>query len=292
MKYIYLAILIPSLILNPFFAYQANAATDIVNDATLGTSLQGCWELDEASGDRTDSSANGNTLVDVNTVLSTTGVVDDAADFELSNSELLKITDANQTGLDAMANLTIATWVNFETDPSSNMNLVSKFRVDSGTDSNNGFSYRFYVTGTTITAALWDGTNFKVPAVSWNPSAATTYHVAMTFNSTSDEVKFYVNGSQQGSTQSVASIGTLKNSTGSFALGASGAPGGGAEEFLDGWLDVTAVWSTDLSGTSIGDLYASGSGIPCVAAAAPAEATTSPQTIWHGNTVIGSGVFW
>ena len=63
----------------------------------------------------------------------------------------------------------------------------------------------------------YDGLNASCSVnVSWTPSTGTWYHVAVTKSGTS--VKFYVNGSQQGSTQTCTGT-DIYNGTAPFEIG-------------------------------------------------------------------------
>jgi len=82
--------------------------------ATPSSGLSGYWRLDEASGQRQDSSGQGNHLADNNTVGSVAGRVGRAADLESDRSEYLSISDAAQRGLDVAGSLTLVGWMNPE----------------------------------------------------------------------------------------------------------------------------------------------------------------------------------
>lgn len=73
--------------------------------------LQGAWLLDEESGTRYDQTDNDNDLTDNNTVGYAAGKLGNAADFDISKSEYLAISDASQTGLDITGNITIFCWI-------------------------------------------------------------------------------------------------------------------------------------------------------------------------------------
>ena len=73
--------------------------------------LEGYWKMDEASGNRTDSSGNGYTLTDVNTVTSdSAGVVGTCATFDASNAEHLLITHAALSGMDWQKDFSVVCW--------------------------------------------------------------------------------------------------------------------------------------------------------------------------------------
>ena len=85
---------------------------------TLLTGLVAYWNLDEASGTTRVGSVGFN-LSDVNTVGSTTGKVGNAADFETSQDDHLRATDAAASVMDFSGNqdFTIAFWLQTESQP-------------------------------------------------------------------------------------------------------------------------------------------------------------------------------
>ena len=91
---------------------------DIKNHSTLPTNLVSYWDLEEASGTRYDL-VGSNHMTDVATVGQGTGKFGNCADFELSNAEYLKITDANQTGLDSAGEMSWSCWIKIEQLPST-----------------------------------------------------------------------------------------------------------------------------------------------------------------------------
>jgi hypothetical protein len=95
------------------------------------------WSLDETSGVRYDSSTTSNDLSDNNTVLYATGKLDNAGDFELSNSEWLSITDASQTSLEPSTAFSVSGWYKFESIlPNTNDQMEMFSKVAQGSGSN------------------------------------------------------------------------------------------------------------------------------------------------------------
>jgi len=131
-------------------------------------------------------------------------------DFERSSAQYAAI---NDTGLLDLADaMTFEVWINLESNPGA---YVMGKRVGTG----NQRSYSFSVTGGTL-EAFFDNTGSggagKTASVSWSPSTATYYHIAVTKSGTS--VRFYVDGVQQGTTQSISNS-AIFNSTAPFEIG-------------------------------------------------------------------------
>ncbi len=85
-------------------------AQDISGNISLSDSLVSYWELDEVSGNRTDSKGD-NDLVDVNFVGQVSGKQGSAASFASNENKYLYISDSEQVGLDINGSISIALWV-------------------------------------------------------------------------------------------------------------------------------------------------------------------------------------
>lgn len=241
-------------LLTPFFVY---GATDIVNDATLSTDLISCWELDEESGTRIDAvTSNANDLTDNNTVLFGTGIVaGNSADFEVSQTEYLSVADNNS--LDLTDTMSLNIWVNYESIPTVGGTRI--YFMDKRDASTLSWLWATNPDGGADTIFFGTGASCCL-TVSWSPSTATDYMVTVTKSGTA--VKFYVDGSQQGTTQTLGSA-TVPNTDDPLFIGQNGANIVNSQGF-DGLMDVAAIWDKALSTSEITDLYNSGTGIPCV----------------------------
>ena len=93
----------------------------------------------------------------------------------------------------------------------------------------------------------------------WPPSANTWYMLTVVYNATAGEVKFYVNGSQQGTT-ATSQTTSLFDGTASFGIGAQISASVG--NFMDGYINQLLLYSKQLTTTEISDLYNTGTGIP------------------------------
>jgi hypothetical protein len=215
--------------------------------AITTTNLLSYWKLDESSGNAADSHGS-NTLTNNNTVAFVAGKLNNAADLELGSTEGFSIADSGSTF--DLATFTYTMWVNFESFPAAERPFMVK-RVGTGNQrtmtwslngSANAVSLVTYTDGSSV------GCNVNV---SWSPSLATWYMVAVSKSGTS--VKFYVNGSQQGTTQTCASA-TVYNGTAAFEVGQFAA----SPDYFDGLIDEASVWTRELTGTDISDLYNSG----------------------------------
>ncbi len=264
------ALLILAVFAAPFSSY---AAVDVSTHSTLPTSLVSYWSLEETSSSRVDATATGNNLTDNNTVLSGTGKIATAADFESTNSEYLS--RADNASLSITGSISIAAWVNFETVPGAGRaDIVTKYNT--GGDR----SYRFQVGDGNLLTLIGVGSGVFICTPSWTPSSATWYHIAAVFDGAADTIKMYVNGAQQGAT-CTGQTSTITDGGATFMVGAGQDAGPG--NFMDGLIDEVGLWSKALTSTEITDLYNSGTGIPYLATGGT-EATTTPIIRISGDT--------
>lgn len=229
---------------------------DVVGSSTVdlyqqSANIQGMWHMDESSGSRSDSSGNGNTLTDNNTVASSTTKQEGlrSADFERDNSEYLSITDGSQTGLDLTSNFTIAFWYRPESVGAVVHGLVSKWT---------GASQRSYIVTKNASNQIQfnitsDGASAEDSVSSTGTlSAGTWYYITCVYEA-STRMEVYINGASD-TTNTTTIESAVFNSTGAFLIGAdagSGSPG----NFADGLIDDVVVWNRALTDTEVDDQY-------------------------------------
>lgn len=90
-------------------------------------------------------------------------------------------------------------------------------------------------------ALRWFGSGNGRVAVVWVPTPGVYYHLAYTRSASSGSVIFYVNGLQQGSTQSTTA-GNYVNSTAQFMVGARGS-NSSIQDGLSANFSLARVWS-------------------------------------------------
>ncbi len=212
--------------------------------------IQGFWRMEETSGTRYDLSDNENNLTDNNTVGYAAGKIGNAADFEMSNTESLSITDANQTGLDITGEITIACWVKLETKASTAAHshfLVCKYDVNSN---NRAYSFHVDYTNDKLTFVLSpDGSATTSATSSSTLTSGTWYHIAATLNQATDKMQTYIDGSANGS--SVSYTSNIYNSKAVFAIGSRG----DLATCYDGLIDEVIIWNTCLTADEIAEVY-------------------------------------
>ncbi|MBL0320488.1 MAG: LamG domain-containing protein [Alphaproteobacteria bacterium] len=231
------------------------------------------WKMDEVSGNRADSHAS-NTLTDTNTVASATGKIDLGADFEKTNSEVLTITDASQTGLDITGAFSFNCWLTLESSTGSNNTIVSKYTVA------NGKGYEIYIgtanwiqgnftaadgsssTGATNNSVIPDDGTFRMVTVTFTPSG-------------SDRVKIYLNAAVQSIPSPTDSAWDIAATADPFCIGSRN-----GSAFYDGIIDECGIWDKVLTQSEIDQLYNGGAGL------AYPLTTTAIKTL--GGLAIGS----
>lgn len=238
----------------------------------LTDNLVSYWQMEEPSGSRYDS-VGSNTLTDVNTVTSATGIYGIGGDFEASNSE--RLTRGAQTW--GVSNAW--TWSFWYKPESFTGNPRIIFMGPDGGANN-------IVIGITTGGKLFinlfnsSGTGFKEYANgSSTMSTGSWYHIVATWDGTN--LLGYVNNSSQTFTKNVDNAGTMTDSSRGLVIGSTAA--GTAP--TDGVLDEIAIWSRALSTTEITQLYNGGLAYPY-----PLDTplTSGAISYWNMNESSGS----
>jgi hypothetical protein len=205
------------------------------------------WKLDEVDGERFDSVGN-NTLTDNNTVTQSTGIINEAGQFTLANSEYLSIANANCPDLDlGLIDFTITAWVYADSNPVTDAYVLSKATLTTFVYSlwrsiavNNPFSFSSAGATVVSTTATVTGTWYFV--VGWQDVAG-------------DTVNIQVNDG----TIDSASILVDNPSGGDFLIGANTAAV--VQDYFDGRIDSVSVFKRILTDEEKTRLYNDGNGL-------------------------------
>lgn len=213
------------------------------------TGMQSYWKLDEASGARADSHG-ANTLTDNNTVLSATGIINSAADFERSNSEYLSAT-SNASLQNGNNDWTFSWWFRFESV--NNSSMVTKdalgFR-DYTNDATAAGSLRTYILGGGVNPQA-------IVNVSGGWLTSTWYFAISWHDSVADTLNLQLNN---GTVSSVATGGVFPVGTAAqFRIGAREYTG--FEDYMDGLIDETGYWKRVLTAGERSELWNGGVGL-------------------------------
>lgn len=272
MKKLISYILVLSLVLSSLILPKSQASiTTVFRPSDIPTNLQGFWKLDEASGTRADSSGNGNTLTDNNTVGSTGENywdTENSADFENSNTEYLSITDGAQTGLDMTGSFTMAAWIKLED--------TGSWIIAGKTNGTTGYAFGF-------SAGTFRGEIGNASRVTGSSLAINKwYHVAFIYDHTNATVSLYVNGKLD--TEASASYGTAPGDTAhSLFVGCADYPCSGTFAF-DGLIKDLAIWSAALSPSQINSL-AMGINVTTDVLRSNTTTVPTPTSFWKLNEI-------
>lgn len=238
------------------------------------------WKFDESSGNASDSTASAYTLTNNGTITYVAGKINNCGDLESGSSQYYGNTGGGTTGLALTGDFSIGFWVNFESLPSSGNTM---WMFDKKSESNEDYSYyAVYLLNTAGTYSIklrttnGSATSNIDVGVNWTPSTATWYYVVITRTSSGGSVSFFVNGSQQGSSQTGYNGALTGTSTLAFYYGRYKSGDG---RYFDGKVDEAGIWSRVLSGAEITSLYNSGTGLSYPFANSYDETYTETMTL-------------
>ena len=221
---------------------------DLPSNLPQRSNIQGFWKLDETSGERADESGNGNNLSDYNTVgYSSSGKIDNAGDFEESNSEYLSITDGDQTGLDITGSLSISFWAKWES-LENNLYPVSKWRT---TTPDRSYCFQVNINGGNIikfrTSSNGEAGGIIDITSSTTITTGTWFHIVGVFDNSNNKNIIYVDNSSD----DVANNNNIYNSIAAFNIGRTD----GGPVYMDGLIDEVIIWNTALTATEVSKVY-------------------------------------
>jgi hypothetical protein len=217
----------------------------------LLTDLNAYYTMDEASGTREDSTANANDLTDNNTVASVAGLVGNAADFTLANSENLTLAD-NDSVSTGDIDYTLVVWVNLKTKAATQL-IWHKFNTGAA---DSEYSLFYNQTGDRFTMRMFTAAGGVVDAVCNNlgaPSIDTWYLLIGWHNATADTINCKANN---GTTDSTATSGSVPGATGGTMR-----LGGFATVYGSMRLDEAAFYKRLLTAGEMTALYNAGAGV-------------------------------
>jgi hypothetical protein len=206
-------------------------------------------------------------LADNNTVLSVTGVQGNAADFTPANTEYLSITDASQTGMEPTGDFSISAWVNIDSVPGSEIEIISKTNTASQRSFNfgilgsgDGYGLKLFISGNGATTTRVQGTSSA--AIVGTGDVGKWRHLVAVYNEAAATVTMYKSGSSVGVTMNNAgTVTSVFNSSSPVIIGGLGTTGTPTALF-DGSIDEVGFWSKALTSTEVTDLYNAGAGLP------------------------------
>ena len=169
-------------------------------------------------------------------------------DLESGSNQYASIADASQTGLDITGDMTLECWVKFET-------VTECFFINKwGQNPNKSYVFNFTSAPALSFTITSNGSTNTTKAVTWSPTAGIWYHVAVSYDASAGECRFYVNGIQQGATQTGLATSIYDNAH-PFTIGVN-YNGGTLNNLLDGLIDDARVWNDLRTAQEIADNFA------------------------------------
>ncbi len=222
----------------------------------LGIGLVAAYKLDESSGNAADSSGNGFTLTNNNTVAYAPGLINNAADFGSANTNKYF---SSTTNYGITGNFSVSLWVKLNTEISSgiygffqtsntNVNVIYtvSYEYNSGTR-------RIKVDRVKAGDSFNSGTyNVTLGTSAWN-------NIILVYNGTT--VKAYFNNVEvisvttSGNGAYGSADGTTVGSLFDYTVGSSS-----PNNYTSSLIDIVNTWSRSLTTTEIAQLYNNGRG--------------------------------
>lgn len=229
----------------------------------FGANLKAYYRF-ESGALTTDSSGNGYTLTNSNSVTSSTGVFGGGADFGISNSNK-SLTVTNNLGIDGGA-CTISAWVKLSSEISTDyFAIVSQ----QSTTSKVKYAVVYNYNGGTRRIEFWrvkNGVSVDGPTYTITLGTNSWYHIVLTYDATS--VRGYINGQFVGVAASSGNGSAAVSSFLNIGCDDSGI------RYFSGLIDDVSIFNTALCADQIKELYEGriiGEGWP----------TASTVGLWH-----------
>ncbi|GEM_PF-1753555 len=201
----------------------------------LSDGLVGYWNLNETSGNATDTSGTGTTLTNNSTTPYTGAKFGNGGEFDGSTDYFEA---ADNATLSLTGDLTLSAWIQPD-DTSGSQNIVGKW---DGTNN----SYLLAMEGDELRMYIDSASSYQTTTAS-NLVANTFTHVAGTYSADTQTVKLYVNGVEQTST----TTGTIPNSIGDDAGEVVVGADDSATNYFDGHIDDVRIYSRAKTGEQI-----------------------------------------
>lgn len=231
------------MILNPYRFSGGGGGTNFT------TSLGGHWKLNEASGNAADSSGNGTTLTNNNTVTFSAAKLGNGGNFTAASSQSFSVADNNFISTSPDISFSVQAWAKV-TDKSASRFVVDK----SWSEGSFGEFVIYYSNGRDAWVASAANGNIDLTDLTvGSPSTSTLYHLVLTYDAATDTASFYVNA---GTPRTATWAGGNSSSTGGFRIG------GYAGNFFNGQIDDVAIWPNRvLSASEVAELFAANAGL-------------------------------
>lgn len=218
--------------------------------AALADNLTLALEMEEASGQRNDSTANALHFTDNNTVTQGVGKIGNAAQFTPTNSEYLS--RANNALLQPSGGaMTIEAWINLD-----NVSGTKAIYNKDGVSSNRGFA--LMVEGQSARIYAWDSVSgFTSVIHPTNMNAGNWYQIIAWFDPADKKAWITLNLGTPASSTALTN-GIISNGTAAVEIGGRGTNN---DAYFAGRIDMVRFWQRMLTSDERTALYNSGVGL-------------------------------
>lgn len=233
----------------------------------LTDNLRAYWKTDESSGNAIDSSGNGYTLTNVNSVAYSTGKINNGADFGSSDANKNLSTDSNLGISTYDADFSVSLWVKLNTEITSGSYMFIEKILGPSTNVL-GYTIRYEYNSGTIRLRIARERHGVIGYYNYyTVTLGTTgwHHIVLTYDNdlNGGTMKGYLDNTEITSQTSCAGNGkndaTLITKT-CIGAGWNGYSTGTSDNAL-AIIDEIGVWNKPLSTTEISSLYNSGYGL-------------------------------
>lgn len=211
------------------------------------------WNMEDTS-----DFIGGNTLTNNNSITFVSGKILKAASLVRASSQYFSIAHGSYSGLTSNTDFTVNCWINLSTTPGTNITYPIACIWGAGDSTRAWIVDLVNQAGTLKLEMRVDtGAGADDVSVAWTPSTSTWYMLTFNYIKASTTYKFYVNGTQQGATQT-GSSGSVASPNEQFSIGND--PDNNNSHF-DGLIDAMGYWNSSLSTGDITSLYNGGAGL-------------------------------
>jgi hypothetical protein len=225
------------------------AASFEPNQEFTSNGLVGYWRMDETASPSIDYSGNGNSGTWQSSPAAAAGKFSNAIDL---NGSTQYISGSASTSLTQTGNITISGWI--YRDTAGQTDVIIDYALNSEAEAGNHL-YTFTINSADNLSLDWEhgaGTNDSVTSsADISPTSGSWTHLAVTRNTATNEVKFFQNGIQLGTTQTFTNDPT-GGTTSTLAIGRNESS---ATDYFDGKIDELRIYNREFSPSEIQTLY-------------------------------------
>ena len=212
----------------------------------LTDNLQAFYKLSNL----TDSSGNGNTLIDVGGVTFSSGKIGNCAVFNGTD----KVLKNESITLAGSSELTLSFWVRTSNFSQPGANIIGIWGNSNGVDT----QFEAYYDSSSIGLIVQTSDGMQSPPAGMSIADANWHHCVLVFK---DGNKVY--GIYDGVKTDINNFSTttISNNSGYFGIGRTSQTNWGGVNHFDGKIDAVGVWNRALSDAEAAEIYNSGTGL-------------------------------